>query len=206
MVERDDFDKALLEILAQSNFDQFSASGLTDSGSTYSGPADSSLHQNALAKVLGLLRDAVEEEEIATLFSCGGSVSVNAHKRGDDEEQTSQTSPPVVIFWNSECNGNPRKIVLPQEHAIVAGSSTLEQLVGDCAPATFGLGNKDVLDSTYRNAGKLDANCFCTSFHPADFGILDIIEQILLPSVSSRQENELQLRRVRAELYKLNVS
>jgi hypothetical protein len=130
---------------------------------------------------------------------------VSAHKR-DDEEPTSRISPPVTIFWCPEGNGNPHKIVLPYEHTIGEGSGTLEQLVGDCTPATFGLGDKDVLDASYRSAGKLDTNCFCTSFHPADFGILDTIEQILLPSMNSKQENELQLRRVRAELYKLNVS
>lgn len=42
-------------------------------------------------------------------------------------------------------------------------------------------------------------------FHPADYGILTAIEQALLPGVNSDLDTELQFRRIRAELYKLNV-
>jgi len=79
----------------------------------------------------------------------------------------------------------------------------LQQLVTDCIPATFGRGAQDILDTSYRNAGKIDASNFVTSFHPANFGIINNIEQILLPSISS--DKELHIRRLTAELYKLNV-
>ncbi|KAL1959356.1 hypothetical protein VTO42DRAFT_2159 [Malbranchea cinnamomea] len=114
-------------------------------------------------------------------------------------------SPPIQIFWSSP-DGRVQKIWLPCPNEDQARTtSTIDTLVNDCSPATFGRGDKDVLDTNYRHAGKLDPVNFCTSFHPADFGILDMIEQTLLPSVSSPEDNELQFRRVRAELYKLNI-
>ncbi|PVH74564.1 hypothetical protein DL98DRAFT_351955, partial [Cadophora sp. DSE1049] len=89
----------------------------------------------------------------------------------------------------------------------------LTPLLRACAPATFGHADRDVLDETYRKAGKLDAENFSTNFHPADFGILDAIKQTLLPGLNGtgmgtaidvgcgREEHW----GVRAELYKLNV-
>ncbi|KAJ5173142.1 hypothetical protein N7492_005735 [Penicillium capsulatum] len=42
-------------------------------------------------------------------------------------------------------------------------------------------------------------------FHPADFGILESVEQVLLPRFNSDVQNLLPFRRLTAELYKLNV-
>ena len=84
--------------------------------------------------------------------------------------------------------------------------SLLEQLLQSCAPATFGRENKDVLDESYRKAGKLDRSQFSVDFHPHDFGIIDTINQILLPQVSPGfMKGREQHRGVMAELYKLNV-
>jgi hypothetical protein len=97
-----------------------------------------------------------------------------------------------------------RRLVLPLTHTSEDSSSdVLQQLVANCTPATFGQGDRDVLDTNYRKARKIDASNFVTSFHPADFGIIENIEQILLPIISS--DNELHVRRLTAELYKLNV-
>ncbi|KAL2064514.1 hypothetical protein VTL71DRAFT_3651 [Oculimacula yallundae] len=90
-------------------------------------------------------------------------------------------------------------------------SKTSKQLT--CLPATFGFNNRDVLDETYRKAGKLDAENFSTSFHPADFGVLDAIGQCLLPGLGLKADcMKMGLGKgrgahwgVRAELYKLNV-
>lgn len=46
---------------------------------------------------------------------------------------------------------------------------------------------------------------FTTSFDPAEFGVVSIIEQMLLPSVSCEEENGLGFRKLGVELYKLNV-
>lgn len=114
-------------------------------------------------------------------------------------------SAPVSIYWSSEGNGHSKRLSLPFKKVDESGTTPLAGLVHDCAPATFGRGDKDVLDPEYRSAGKLDTDNFCTTFHPADFGILETIEQILLPNVSSSGSATARFRRVRAELYKLNV-
>lgn len=61
------------------------------------------------------------------------------------------------------------------------------------------------MDLEYRSAGKIDTDRFCATFHPSDFGILNFIEQTLLPCINSPLQNEIGFRKVRAELYKLNV-
>ncbi|KAL4739206.1 hypothetical protein BDV11DRAFT_170239 [Aspergillus similis] len=82
---------------------------------------------------------------------------------------------------------------------------TLRRLVADCDPASFGRGEEDVIDPEYRRAGKINTGQFATSFHPADFGILENIAQVLLPSISNETDNQLGFRKITAELYKLNV-
>ncbi|KXG52467.1 Oxoglutarate/iron-dependent dioxygenase [Penicillium griseofulvum] len=78
-------------------------------------------------------------------------------------------------------------------------------LVVDCDTASFGRGKEEVIDPQYRKAGKLEPQNFLTSFHPADFGILQNLEQILLPNFNTDKQNSLPFRKLSAELYKLNV-
>lgn len=74
----------------------------------------------------------------------------------------------------------------------------LSALAEACSKATFGLNQKDVLDESYRKAGKLDASAFATLFSPYDSGIMDIIRDRLLhgPNIE---------KMLMAEPYKLNV-
>jgi len=68
-----------------------------------------------------------------------------------------------------------------------------------CSPATFGLNHQDVLDESYRKAGKLDVGKFSWLFSPASRS--DFTVQLvsgLFPSDSLRKG-------IRFELYKLNV-
>ncbi|KAK6225708.1 hypothetical protein QIS74_01755 [Colletotrichum tabaci] len=51
--------------------------------------------------------------------------------------------------------------------------------MANCQPATFGLNNKDVLDDTYRKAGKINERRFCTKFNPYEHGIIDTVSQSL---------------------------
>lgn len=74
----------------------------------------------------------------------------------------------------------------------------LEQLALTCDAATFGLNDQDVLDPTYRKAGKLDTTCFASKFDPVHSGLLDVLHDILLEGHGAE-------KRIRAELYKLNV-
>jgi len=79
-----------------------------------------------------------------------------------------------------------------------ASESELEDLSGACDPATFGVNQKDVLDESYRKAGKLDIVNFATKFKLEKSGIMDAIRAALLEGHDSN-------RHVEAELYKLNV-
>lgn len=62
-----------------------------------------------------------------------------------------------------------------------------------------------MVDPEYRKAVKLNPEQFATNFHPADYGVIEYIEQILLPSITNKKDN-LNLCKPHAELYKLNVS
>lgn len=67
-----------------------------------------------------------------------------------------------------------------------------------CDPATFGLNHEDVLDESYRKAGKLDGANFASTFDLQTSGLLHIVSDMMLmgrPGVSA----------IRAERYKSNV-
>jgi hypothetical protein len=77
-----------------------------------------------------------------------------------------------------------------------ATESQLERLARACFPATFGLEQRDVLDESYRKAGKMDNDRFSTNLDVAKLHLIDRIPQLL-----DVDEN----KAIRAELYKLNV-
>ncbi|KAJ3503549.1 hypothetical protein NLJ89_g8381 [Agrocybe chaxingu] len=79
-----------------------------------------------------------------------------------------------------------------------ATDEQLEKLANACQPATFGLGQKDILDESYRKAGKMDAAAFATHFSPLQLGVVDSIGDSLF---QGRRDS----KQIRAELYKLNV-
>jgi hypothetical protein len=74
----------------------------------------------------------------------------------------------------------------------------LENLARACNPATFGVNQKDVLDESYRKAGKLDIENFASKFKLEKSGIMTVIRAALLEGHDSN-------RPIEAELYKLNV-
>ena len=61
----------------------------------------------------------------------------------------------------------------------------VEKLAQACDVATFGLDNQDVLDETYRKAGKLDTQYFAPKFDPEWYDLLDIIQNNLLDSADA---------------------
>jgi 2OG-Fe(II) oxygenase superfamily len=71
-------------------------------------------------------------------------------------------------------------------------------LVAVCEEAKFGLGNKDVLDPSYRKAWKLDASKFALQFDLVSSGILQTVHDALL----HYEESSLVLE---AHLDKMNV-
>ncbi|KZP19358.1 hypothetical protein FIBSPDRAFT_862776 [Athelia psychrophila] len=76
-----------------------------------------------------------------------------------------------------------------------ATSAQLQDLADACQPATFGLNKQDVLDESYRKAGKMDTSNFSSKFDIEGSGIMDHVRDGLVPGQGD----------VRAELYKLNV-
>jgi hypothetical protein len=79
-----------------------------------------------------------------------------------------------------------------------ASSTDLNLLSLACQPATFGLGQTDVLDENYRKALKLDTSDFSINFSLETSGLLDIVRSSL---VVGYDENT----KIKGELYKLNV-
>lgn len=60
------------------------------------------------------------------------------------------------------------------------------------------MNREDVLDESYRKAGKLDLSNFLSSLNPFSYGIVERIKKNIL-SAEDQQDD------LRAELYKLNV-
>jgi hypothetical protein len=74
----------------------------------------------------------------------------------------------------------------------------LEQLTQACEPASFGVKQENVLDETYRKAGKMDSESFATVLDPSNTDLIKIVRGHLLEGLQSN-------RGIKAELYKLNI-
>ena len=159
------------------------------------------LQQKANDNILRRLAAAVDGQAAAATFACGGSMLISSYLQtvdGDDDIRV----PCFQLRWDTK-DGVGGKVRFPLSHEDHAG---LQELVNACQPASFGLNGKEVLDQSYRKAGKLDRSEFLTDFHPHDCGIIDSIRQILLPSMIKGGEGiGIGNQGVRAELYKLNV-
>ncbi|KAJ6513659.1 hypothetical protein C8R47DRAFT_1206964 [Mycena vitilis] len=82
------------------------------------------------------------------------------------------------------------------------GNATDEDLLAlaaACDQATFGKDQMDVLDETYRKAGKMNLNKFAARLDVVASGLIDAISPDLL------QGQDTDAKALRAELYKLNV-
>ena len=79
-----------------------------------------------------------------------------------------------------------------------ASPDELATLVAACQPATFGVNKQDVLDETYRKAGKLDNNKFASLLKLENYGLIDTIRDELL------QEGAVD-KGIKYEVYKVNV-
>lgn len=74
----------------------------------------------------------------------------------------------------------------------------LHHLAETCDRATFGLNHENVLDESYRKAGKLDAPNFELTPDPLQCGLIDVVQADLL-------EERYDMRPIKAKRYKLNV-
>ncbi|KAF7303427.1 Fe2OG dioxygenase domain-containing protein [Mycena indigotica] len=82
-----------------------------------------------------------------------------------------------------------------------AAEGDVAKLAAACAPASFGLGPADVLDESYRKAGKLDVNRFAARLDVTASGILEAVSPYLLDGRDADTEDAVLV----AEMYKLNV-
>lgn len=79
-----------------------------------------------------------------------------------------------------------------------ASDKAIQELTDACDVASFGRNGDDVVDESYRKAGKLDRTQFATTFDLEGSGVMHHIRNILL-------EGHGPAAAIRPELYKLNV-
>ena len=181
---------------------------------------------------LGQIRVAASQSRAA--FCCAGHVPITQEspfkKIEDDVTDHQLTSTPIVIRWDCKDGKTLGKLTLPtvqeKKHGVerphkkqrIASESidtgdhaTVQDLLNNCAPASFGKDGKDVLDESYRKAVKLDSDQFSTNFNPYELGIVGAIAQTLLPGIAkpitdkAGKHTFVESLGVIAELYKLNV-
>ena len=138
------------------------------------------LQQMANDNTLRRLAAAVNGQAAAATFACGGSIQFSSCLRTYDSIDDDGIVPCFQLQWDTK-DGAGGKVRFPLTSD---DQVRLQGLVEACRPASFGLGGKEVLDQSYRKAGKLDRSEFLTDFHPHDCGIIDSIRQILLPSMT----------------------
>ena len=158
------------------------------------------------SELLGHLLQSLERSRHLANFACGGNIPVT---KPDGSTDYPRLPAPVVIRWDHPVHSTENtstatflgeKVVFSDE---IQETAALSVLVRDCQPATFGRGQQDILDESYRKAGKLDPTQFSTNFCPYETGIIDAVTTVLLNETVG--ENDQVSMGVWAELYKLNV-
>ena len=124
--------------------------------------------EDATLKTLGKL-----SKDLSSRFCCGGKL------------QPAQSR----VRLNYKHEGEITEIVFPG-----ADEAALAKLVLASSVASFGKGNEQVTDPSYRDAYKIDPDKLTTSFYPCSTDILSEIETLMVPN-----------RSIRAELHKLNL-
>ncbi|KAF7798310.1 hypothetical protein EIP86_009531 [Pleurotus ostreatoroseus] len=99
----------------------------------------------------------------------------------------------LVVYYSKGEDESARRINLG-----TASAASLEHLAKTCDAATFGRNDQDVLDVSYRKAGKLDRPNFAVGLDVETSGLMDIVRGQLLEGREAQQS-------IHAELYKLNV-
>lgn len=150
------------------------------------------LRETVERNILSDLQGSLANEARRATFALWGSIPINTSI--DHGGSVDSTSPVQVRFGE---NGRGVTLTLPSN----ALSPELHQLLAACAPAPIGRGEENVLDETYREAGKLETTEFSSTFCPYTTGTMDVVQQVLMPH-SLHQRGEAGLR---AELHKLNV-
>jgi hypothetical protein len=156
---------------------------------------DSTSEVNVEADLLTAVSSALSDSADKDVFAIGGKIDII-----NPSSVSTVAKGPVVIRWDSDERCHDRKVVLPVNDDVTS-QRAFAQLLEDCEPATFGLADKEVLDETYRKAGKMDEAKFSTNFSPYEHGVIDTAVQALVHS----NHTDAGYHGIRAELYKLNV-
>jgi hypothetical protein len=129
------------------------------------------------------------EADSKSTFACGGHIPVileptNASgdaKSGIESQVFDQIimTKPVTIRYGAP--GQGQTLRLPTD---TTKDTAFFNLISTCEPATFGREGRDVYDEQYRKATKLDTSDFCTGFCPYETGIIDVVSQLLMPSIN----------------------
>lgn len=164
--------------------------------------------QTSGERLLAQLDGAMTHYESTSSFSCGGSLEVHPTTHYGDFTSTKKlvTCPRPVVFWSK--GGVSKHTTIDCLWTYTRNwENSLDELVQDCSPATFGRDGENVFDENIRKAGVLGAASFSTNFNPYDFGIVDAVAQELLPGlVRAGKQSVVERWGVIAELYKLNVN
>ncbi|KAK7046413.1 Fe2OG dioxygenase domain-containing protein [Favolaschia claudopus] len=100
----------------------------------------------------------------------------------------------LAIYYSVD-DDHPREINLGN-----TSENELQDLAAACQKATFGLNQEDVLDETYRKAGKMDLDKFATRLDVLSSGLLAAIRPTIMQG-----QTEADNKTLIPELYKLNV-
>ncbi|KAH0292486.1 hypothetical protein KCU62_g1893, partial [Aureobasidium sp. EXF-3399] len=142
-------------------------------------------------QLLGAFSSALGEADSESTFACGGQIPVILgpttgfeNEKSDVESQIFDQvimTKPVTIRYGAP--GQGQTLRLPTKTTKDPG---FLNLISTCEPATFGREGRDVYDEQYRKATKLDTSDFCTDFCPYETGIIDIVSQLLMPSIKRK--------------------
>ncbi|KAK5714856.1 hypothetical protein LTR17_016966 [Elasticomyces elasticus] len=143
------------------------------------------------------LASAVSAEHSRATFACGGIIKIARPTSPDSTPRAENDLPPstlpVTLRFGPDGSGNVLSL------SADANSDAFKKLLVACTPASFGRDGENVVDESYRKAGKLDVAAFCSDFCPYTTGTINnVVNQLLVPSLNAH-------RSVKAELYKLNV-
>jgi hypothetical protein len=166
-------------------------------------------------QLLGAFSSALGEADSQSTFACGGNIPIvfdptttSGHSDSDIESQVSDQviiTKSVTIRYGAP--GQGQTLRLPTDTTM---DPAFLDLITACEPATFGREVRDVYDEQYRKATRLDTADFCTDFCPYQTGIIDIVSQLLMPSikrkVSSPVESKEPLPAIRTDVAFLHAA
>jgi len=140
------------------------------------------------------LRDSISHKQPAASEHCQFRLTNGPFPTAEREILSTILVVHLFFFAWSVTNG----LIISRINLSNPSEADLQDLSDACQPATFGVNKEDVLDESYRKAGKMDVADFTTNFVVEDLGLMDVIRSELLEGHESNKA-------IKAELYKLNV-